>query len=488
MSESFSTRRGHTGLSFRDPSGRLLLAGDRVFRFVAQDAAPELRTFLGTPGALNAISRGLLVRTIFLDTTDTETLFDDASVAQSRPLVYETVVVEHERVAIRSFPYEWPPEMLHAAGELMLDLAESALTENFSLKDATPYNVLFRSARPVFVDLLSFEPRDPCDPTWLPLNQFTRTILLPLLVNKYFGFRLDQLLTISRDGLEPSDVIRLCGPVERFLPPFLTLVSLPYWLGKKQPQEQVSIYQPKRLGDPERASFILRQQFKRLRRQLARVEPEVRYSGWSDYMTPDKFFSLEYLRTKEAFVAQALEEYRPKRVLDVGCNTGHFSLLAARAGATVVALDQDPVVVGAVWRQAVAEDLEILPLVVNLARPTPAIGWRNEECPSFLDRMRGAFEAVLMLAVLHHMLVTEQIPLPAILELAAELTSDLLIIEFISPRDPMFRRIVRGREELFEGLTQNVFEETANNWFDLVRGERLNQTRWLYLLRKRSSV
>jgi hypothetical protein len=125
--------------------------------------------------------------------------------------------------------------------------------------------------------------------------------------------------------------------------------------------------------------------------------------------------------------------------------------------------------------------------VVNLARPTPAIGWRNEECPSFLDRMRGGFEAVLMLAVLHHMLVTEQIPLPAILELAAELTSDLLFIEFISPKDPMFRRIVRGREELFEGLTQNVFEETANSWFDLVRRERLNQTRWLYLLRKRSS-
>jgi hypothetical protein len=125
--------------------------------------------------------------------------------------------------------------------------------------------------------------------------------------------------------------------------------------------------------------------------------------------------------------------------------------------------------------------------VVNLARPTPATGWRNEECPSFLDRMRGEFDAVLMLAVLHHMLVSEQIPLQAVLELAAELTSDLLIIEFISPMDPMFLHIARGRDELFEGLTQNVFEEAAIKWFDLVRAERLNQTRWLYLLHKRSS-
>jgi SAM-dependent methyltransferase len=436
---------------------------------------------------VQAISRGLLVRTLFLDTTESEMLFDDSTVAHSRALFDEAIVVEHERVAVRSFPYEWPPEMLHAAGALMLDLAESALAENFSLKDATPYNVLFRGASPIFVDLLSFEPRDPCDPTWLPLNQFTRTILLPLLVNKYFGLRLDQLLTVSRDGLEPSDVIRLCGPVERFSPPFLSLVSLPHWLGKKQLKEQATIYQPKRIGDPARARFILQQQFKRLRRQLARVKPQVRDSGWSDYMSPNKFFSQEYLRTKEALVAQALEESRPKRVLDIGCNTGHFSLLAARAGATVVAVDQDPVVVGTVWGRAVAEDLEILPLVVNLARPTPATGWRNEECPSFLDRMRGECDAVLMLAVLHHLLVSEQIPLQAVLELAAELTSDLLIIEFISPGDPMFRHIARGRDELFEGLTQNVFEEAAIKWFELVRAERLNQTRWLYVMRKRNS-
>jgi hypothetical protein len=31
-----------------------------------------------------------------------------------------------------------------------------SLREGFGLKDATPYNVLFRGAQPVFVDLLSF--------------------------------------------------------------------------------------------------------------------------------------------------------------------------------------------------------------------------------------------------------------------------------------------------------------------------------------------
>jgi SAM-dependent methyltransferase len=203
-------------------------------------------------------------------------------------------------------------------------------------------------------------------------------------------------------------------------------------------------------------------------------------------MTPNKYFSLEYLKAKENFVVQTLTEIKPRRVLDVGCNTGYFSALVARNGANVVAIDQDPEVVGALWRRAAAENLTILPLVVNLARPTPAVGWRNEECPSFLDRTRGVFDTVLMLAVLHHMLVVEQIPLAAILELAAELTGEYLVIEFVTPDDPMFRRLVRGRAELFAHVNRELFESTARRWFEIVRVEELLTTRAIYLLRKRT--
>ena len=100
------------------------------------------------------------------------------------------------------------------------------------------------------------------------------------------------------------------------------------------------------------------------------------------------------------------------------------------------------------WRQARAEKLDILPLAVNLTRPSPGTGWRNQECSSFLDRARGKFDAVLMLAVIHHMLVTERVPLAEIIDLAAELTTNLLIIEYVAPDDSMFRRLTRGREEL----------------------------------------
>lgn len=484
LSATAFSRRNRAGASFRDPSGRVLHAGGRVLRLLSREGAAGLRSFLETEAARKFTESGRLVGTSFIEDAVEALRLSGVAEVLAPDDVYE--LAEHERVPFQSFPYEWPPEMLHAAGALTLELAEGGLGEGYSLKDATPYNVLFRGPRPVFVDLLSFEQRDPHDPTWLPLNQFTRTFLLPLLTNKYFGLRLEQLLAGNRDGLEPSEVVRLCGTARKLSPTFLSMVSLPHWLGARNRDGAESIYQPRRLGNAEQSGFILRQQLKRLRRQLSKVEPaEGVASGWSDYMTPDKFFTADYLRAKEASVKRMLEEFHPRRLLDVGCNTGHFSLLAARAGAEVIAIDQDPAVVGTVWRRAKSEGLDVLPLTVNLARPTPAYGWRNEECPSFLTRARGSFDALLMLAVLHHMLVTEQIPLPAILELASELTTDLLVIEFVAPEDPMFGRLTRGREALFEGLDAGVFEEAAARWFEPAGVEQLSPTRRLYALRKR---
>jgi 2-polyprenyl-3-methyl-5-hydroxy-6-metoxy-1,4-benzoquinol methylase len=470
--------------SFRDPAGRVLLLNDRVLRVVTGPAALELKRFLDTKIARAQAAQARLVKTTFLESGAAEWNLLPPGIGPLSDARAGSVIVEHELIAPRSFPYEWSPLMLHAAGLLTLDLAEGSLSEGFSLKDATPYNVLFKGPNPIFVDVLSFEPRDSHDPTWLPLNQFVRTILLPLLLNKYFGLRLDQLLLAHREGIEPAEAAQLCGGSRKLNPLFLTLVFLPSWLSSKGSKADDSIYRPRRLHDAERSKFVLEHHFKRLRRQLEKVRPTERDSSWSGYMTADRHFSDDYFHAKQSFVVDALEKTRPRNVLDVGCNTGHFSRLAAEHGASVVAIDQDPIVVDSLWKRSAADRLEILPLVVNLARPTPAVGWRNEECASFLARTRGKFELVLMLAVLHHLLVSEQIPLPAILELAAELTSEFLIVEFVAPADPMFHSLVRGREELYRELTKEAFERLANELFTVVRSERLNDTRWIYLLRK----
>jgi SAM-dependent methyltransferase len=473
-------------LSFRDPAGSVLRYGDRVLRMVNSVGVADLRAFLESPTGRRLMAQGQVVPTRQMGDSETVTVLNELRIADEFRRRGGELVLEHQRVDFPSYPYEWAPEMLHAAAELTLDLAEALPNDGLGLKDGTPYNVLFQGPQPVFIDLLSFERRDPGDPTWLPYAQFVRTFLLPLLANRGYGLGLDQILTTRRDGLEPEEVYRWTGPLRRFTSPYFGLVSMPTWLGAKR-KNDTTIYRKNLIEDKEKARFILGTVLKGLRRTLKKLEPAAgAQSVWSDYMTGNNNYSADQFAAKQQFVKEALEETRPRAVLDVGCNTGHFSAMAARAGARVVALDYDPVVVGQVWRAAREEKLNIQPLVVNLTRPSPGIGWRNLECAPFLDRARERFDFVLMLAVIHHMLVTERVPLPDILELAAELTTDFAVIEFIEPGDSMFQRLVRGREELHQDLTPAVFEETCRKHFSRVRVLHVEgSTRWLYLLRKR---
>jgi SAM-dependent methyltransferase len=471
-------------ISFRDPAGRLAIAGGRVVRVVNRSGEADLRAALASEAVGRAVAGGRVVASRLIGEADAARLLDGAGLRtcdEAGPLS----VVEHEAVRFPSFPYEWPPEMLAAAAELTLDLADELLPEGLGLKDATPFNVLFRGHAPVLVDFLSFERRDARDPVWLPYAQFVRTFLLPLLVNRHFALPLDQIFLTRRDGLEPEEVYRMCGPVERLRPPFLTLVSIPVRLSSGHDAARTSIYRRRRAASAEQARFILGRQFKSLRRHLKRVAAGARASLWTGYMPDDRHPDENYQREKRAFVEEFLTEFRPRRVLDVGCNTGHFSLAAARGGASVVAVDRDEAAVGAAWRRARREGADVLPLAVDITRPSPATGWRNGECPSFLARARGAFDALLMLAVCHHMLVGERIPLPEILGLAAELTTEFLVVEHVEPGDPMFRRLARGREALFEELTRGRFEEACGRHFRLLRSRQLaGLPRWIYLLQK----
>jgi 2-polyprenyl-3-methyl-5-hydroxy-6-metoxy-1,4-benzoquinol methylase len=476
--------------SFRDPAGSVFRHGDRVLRVVNSIGAADLNAFLTSHAGRDLMASGKVVETRTLPDADTAHLMQDPSVRELFDSLRGQFLLEHARLEFPSFPYEWPPEMLHAAAALTLDLGQALLADGLGLKDATPYNVLFRGTEPVFIDVLSFEQRQPGDATWLPYAQFVRTFLLPLLANRRYGLGLDQILTTRRDGLEPEEVYRWSRPLERLLPPYFGLVSMPVWLGGKRKQDDAALYRRKPLDNPEKARFILETVLSGLRRHLRRLEPAGgKTSVWSDYMSANNNYTAEHFDAKQRFVQQAPEEAGARRVLDVGCNTGHFSALAARAGARVVALDYDSVVVGEVWRAARAQKLDILPLVVNLTRPSPGVGWRNRECDSFLERARGRFDAVLMLAVIHHMLVTERVPLADILELAAELTTDLLVIEFIAPQDSMFQRLVRGREELHKDLTAEVFEQLCVRRFEIVRRQHVENTaRTLYLMRRRRSA
>jgi 2-polyprenyl-3-methyl-5-hydroxy-6-metoxy-1,4-benzoquinol methylase len=473
-------------VSFRDPSGGVFRFQGRVLRVVNASGAGDLASFLTSRAGWALMEGGQVVRTRVLDEGERRQFLVYPAFRHLREQVEGRWLVEHERIPFPSYPYEWPPGMLHAAGELTLRLASRLLHEGLGLKDATPYNVCFRGPEPVFVDVLSFERRDPADPIWVPHAQFARTFLLPLLAHKHLDRPLGEIFISRRDGLDPEDIYRWSRPSQRLRSPFVTLASIPTWLARGHREAQAGLYRRRTLSNPQKACYIVESLLKRSSRTLDRLAPIVgTRSPWSEYMTGKSHYSEEDFAAKERFVEQALVEVRPRTVLDIGCNTGHFSLLAARRGAAVVAIDRDVVALTDLWRRAKSLRLDVLPLHVDFSRPTPPIGWRNQECSSFLDRARRAFDAVLMLAVLHHLLVVDRIPLADILGLAAALTTDALVIEFIAPHDPMFRRLARGRDELHTGLSREVFEHTCRQTFAIVRSQGgTGSSRFLYLLRK----
>ncbi|MBI5083481.1 MAG: methyltransferase domain-containing protein [Acidobacteria bacterium] len=473
--------------SFRDPGGCVINHKGRILRVLAASGLDDLTNYLESATLSHERAAGRAIPARLLGPGEVSECRAEAGIARVFDALGAVGIAEHEPVQFPNYPHEWPAEMLLEAGRLTLTLAEGLVDEGLGLKDATPLNVLYRGPKPVFVDALSVERREPGDARWLAYAQFVRTFILPLAVNRDYGIPLDQIFLARRDGLEPEDVYRLLSPWRRLSGSYFGLVTMPRLLGDRRRARDPELYKRKLDANVEKASYVMHGVLRGLRRALDRVGPrEGSDSTWSGYMTGNNNYTPAQFEFKEKFVGESLRAAAPSRVLDVGCNNGHFSAIAARNGAEVVALDYDPVVVGGVWRMAVAQGLNILPLVVNLARPSPALGWRNGECRSFLSRAAGYFDMVTMLAVIHHMIVSERVPLAGVLEQAAELTSKHLVIEYVDPKDSMFRRLVRGREALHEGLTEEAFERAAGERFLVEEKARIpGGERTMYRLRRR---
>jgi SAM-dependent methyltransferase len=468
--------------SFRDPAGKVILTDLEVWRLVQNSDAQQLREFLD----LDIVRTWSRERSI-VDTEPAsaeETGSVSAQLNGSAPT--DWTLFKHRRVDFPSFPYEWSPAMLHDAGRLTLQKCEELAELGWGMKDATPFNILFDGSNPVFVDLLSFEKRDRLDAIWLPYNQFIQTFLIPLLVSRERRVPLRKIFISDRDGMSPAEATSLFGKLGSLKRRVFSLVTLPELLAGRA-RKTDELYKPKSARSSEVAQFVLRQTFRRLRKHLKRVAPEnSRGSDWSAYTDSNRETIPDYMRAKEVFVTEGLKNINPLAVLDVGCNTGFFSFMAARSGASVVAIDHDEAVIDRVFREAKQEGLNVLPLVVNLSRPTPRLGWRYSENPSFLDRANGHFDLVMMLAVVHHMLVQERIPLREIFRLASELTKDALIVEFVPPGDKMFRMLTRGRDHLHKDLTEELFLQTASEFFAIQDSQLLPQTeRRIYLMRKK---
>jgi len=462
--------------TFRDPAGSLSLQADLAIRTIATSSRTDVLDFLASPFCQAMQQRGDLIA---------------AEADDSGP----QLLLRHPRIPIPTYPWEWTPSQWLAAAELTLDLCEQALAAGWILKDATPLNVLFNGPRPILVDFLSFERRDSTSQDsrsslWLAYGQYVRTFLLPLLMDRLLHWPLS-LSLFRRDGYEPAECFAALPWRSRLSRAALWPITLPTLLERRKsglaPQNSAEPPMKSRIHTPEVATHILRRTLKDLRRRTLRAAPLSASSNWSDYPRTLTHYTPTQSRQKLDWVRQALVSTQPASVLDIGANTGDFSALAASLGANVVALERDQPAADRLFRMARQRNLPILTIHADLARPTPAAGWRNGESLALLPRLEAQFDLVLMLAVIHHLLLMEQIPLPEILALCHRLTRRHLIVEWVPVHDPMFQSLLRGRDHLYGSLTEDDLLAACANRFRLIDRRALDNGRVLLLFEKISS-
>ncbi len=445
--------------TFRDPAGSVEVRRDGAYRQVRRPYDAEILAFLASPLATRLVAEGRLVAS--------EVLVSAAGGGE--------LLLRHPRIAFPSYPWEWPPSLWLSAADSTLRLNAELLREGWILKDATPLNVLFRGMQPVFVDLLSIQRADPEQPIWYAYGQFVRTFLLPMLAYSRMGWPLQASL-LRRDGYEPWELYSTLSWWGRVRRPAFSAVTLPHLMAEMR-RADVS---PRFLRDPKIVRQVLLRTFERLGHQMKAATPKHSASTWSGYAETATHYSERDHAAKRAFVGRALSAGKSARVLDVGCNIGVYSSLATDAGADVVAIDTDMNTIDRFCIEFQGSGKSVLPLCVDLARPTPSAGWENRETLSFLDRCRGNFDMVLMLAVLHHVLLGSQIPLAHIAALCHAITKRDLIVEWVPPTDPKFQEVARGRDTLYQDLTETAFRNVFGRYFCLVCEARLENGRVLF--------
>lgn len=462
--------------SFRDPSGYVLRRGRRIYRAIDLSSRKILGQLAEIGFLQMLMDEGTLVRT-----RDVQSPVELARLVAENP-GYEHFL-QHQRISPVTYPYEWSISMLADAALLTLRLQLQLLEVGCALKDASAYNVQFCGGRPVFIDFGSIQ-RPARKDLWYALGQFHRMFTFPIMLCRLKGWDLRSYFLGALGGRSVDDVVRAFGRVERWRPACLLDVTLPWLLTPRNPRNiptsSAATTDPAP-GDDRAQRLNLR----RLERKLRKLAQGYRPSGhWVGYATQNSYDSVAEA-AKRDLVRTFLEFHRPRRVLDLGSNTGQYSRLAAQCGAQVIAIDQSHDAIEVFYRQLRQNPAPITPMVVDLASPSPGIGFRNQERAAFSKRVRG--DCVLALALVHHLVVDGNLSLEAIRDQLADLTRRDLVLEYVPPGDPMFQRLAAGRRQTFEDLTLDRFQSVFASRFELLDQRSLpNSPRSLLFLRKRT--
>ena len=451
--------------SFRDPDGFVFYKEDGIFRQVNESYRSTYH-FLEKSGLL-------------------KTLFDKKYLVRHEKFGADGsgsgFTLKPQFIPFISYPYEWSLGQLKDAALLTLDIQKQAIEKGMTLKDASAYNIQFYRGKPIFIDTLSFEIYQEGQP-WVAYRQFCQHFLAPLLLMKLADIRLGRLLTSYIDGI-PLDLASKLLPATSYLN-FHTLVHI--HLHARQQIRHGSAQDKRKRVNSSVSRHGMLALIDSLRSAITSVNWQGAKTEWDDYYADNNNYSAESMDDKERLVTQYLSMTDRGIVWDIGANDGRFSRLASKIAELVISWDIDPVCVQRNY-QSVKDykQKNILPLVLDLFNPSPSIGWANCERESFSQR--GKCNVLLALGLIHHIAISNNVPLARIAEYFAKITN-FLIVEWVPKSDSQVRKLLATRKDLFGEYDISSFEREFRKKFDLVASQRvLDSERSIYLMKVKKS-
>lgn len=453
--------------SYRDRHARVFYQEGEVLRGLGPLALDAWRTVSAAPFFNELVAESKIVATEEIPNEDRAW----------------AAVLRHARVPVISYPYEWAFSMLRAAAQLQIEIMRRALDDRIGLRDATPFNFQWIGHRPIFIDVVSFTPFVE-GALWTGYRQFCELFLFPLFLQAYRGVEFHPWLRGNLDGIPADQMARLLSVRDRLRRGVLTHVDLQANLQKRYRAEgSRNVGQSVRMTGAESRAIIERN-LAGLERLIEGLRWEPPGGGWEEYERRNTYTDEDRER-KESFVRRWSAATRPTLTLDIGCNTGAFSRIAAESSDYVVAVDSDHNVIENLYRHLVETNSskKILPLVWDAANPSPGLGWNGLERGELRTRVQPGL--VLALAVIHHLVIGRNVPTGQAVEFFASFRSPL-IIEFVDRHDPMAQRLLGQKDEEFEDYTAGSFEAALERHFDIVAREMLpSGSRTLFFARPR---
>jgi hypothetical protein len=453
------------GSSFRDPSGFLFRRDGTLLRQVNRSYRPTFDQLEQSGLYRELVADGLLIP------------HTPSDIPAAEPEA-ASLVIRPEPIPFISYPYEWCFSQLQDAALVTLEIQQRALARGLSLKDASAFNIQFYRGRPLLIDTLSFEGYREGDP-WVAYRQFCQHFLAPLALMSRRAIRLGQLSRLYIDGVPLDLAVRLLPWKARFNIGLLTHLYLHAASQRRYAGAEVSVARAGRRVS--RTGFL--GLIDNLRRTVARLRWDPGRTEWAEYETIHNY-SPAALEAKRRLVGEFLEHARPGSLWDLGANVGSFSRLASGRGVSTISFDVDPSAVEVNYRKVrSAGETHLLPLLIDLTNPSPALGWQLSERSSLLER--GPADAVMALALVHHLAIGNNVPLPQVASFLAGL-GRWLIIEFVPKTDSQVRRMLASRVDIFPAYHAEGFEQAFGRAFELRRREPIAESeRTLYLWERR---